>query len=334
AVGVTVSTVGFFRPGDRGDEPLALLARWGGGRFYPVEDPREVPQVFTLEARRVAAAARPNKGAPPEPQAPPPEPEPEPEVEEPPPTSAPTRFKAVPAIPHEALLGVDFATAPPFERYVRARARPRAQVLVRVEPTGDPLLSMRPLDSGWVAAWCGDGGEKDFAPWVGSGHLPRLAASLAEFLRRADGGKVGWRLEAFGEKGILSLSLGGGEAPPELLASARSLDASTRLALLDPPLRGSAGPDLGGRLRSGLRRLEPEPGSRPASTGGGGPDPAAAPAPPRSRGAGLLLAGAALALALGEGARRFPSSPQRRSPRPSLRVGGSGAGGSSRALSR
>ncbi len=332
ALSVTLSTVGFFGPGDRGDEPLALLARWGGGRFYPVTDPREVPQVFTLEARRVAAVARPGKGPPPEPEAAPPEPEPA--AEEPLPSTAPALFTAAPALPHEALLGVDFPTAPPFEKYVRVRPGMRAQVLLRVEPTGDPLLAMRPLDSGWVAAWCGDGGEAAFAPWIGSGHLPRLAASLAEFLRRADGGEVGWRLEAFGEKGILTRSLGGGEAPPELLASSRPLDAATSLVLLDPPLRGSAGPDLGGRLRSGLRRLDPVPQSRPASTGEGNPGSAAAPPPPRARGASLLLAGAALALALGEGARRMPNFPQRRSPRPSLRVGGSGAGGSSRTVSR
>ena len=335
ALGVTVSTVGFFRPGDRGDEPLALLARWGGGRFYPVSDPREVPQVFTLEARRVAAVARAGKSPPPKPEAPPQEPEREPPAETPPPATAPARFTVAAAIPHEALSGVDISTAPPFEDYVRASSRPRSQVLLRVEPTGDPLLSLRPLDSGWVAAWCGDGGEGAFAAWVASGHLPRLAASLAEFLRRAEGGEVGWSLEAFGEKGILTRSLGGGEAPPDLLSTARPIDAATGLVRLDPPLRGMAGPDLGGRLRSSLRRVDPEGASGPAAPEGGaaGP-PALMSAPLRARGSGLLLAGAALALALGEGSRRIPTSPQRRSPRPSLRVGGSGAGGSSRTSSR
>ncbi|HET6203360.1 MAG TPA: VWA domain-containing protein [Planctomycetota bacterium] len=330
ASGVTLSTVGFFRPGERGDEPLALLARWGGGRFYPVEDPREIPQVFTLEARRVAGSVRPGRerspASGPVPSAPRVEPA------EPPSRPAPPLFTARLVERHDSLEGVDLSSAPPFDAYLPARPRPRAAVPLRVEPTGDPLLALRSVGSGWIAAWCGDGGEGAFSPWVRSGDLLRLGLALSEFLRRGDGAEVTWRLEAYGESGLLEGRAGG--APPGLLRSARSLDAWTRRVDLDPPLRGALGPDGAGRLRSSLRRVAPLPEASP-------PGPASAPSsrpldpiPAPARGPGLLFGGAALALAAGEGARRLPSSPQRRPPRPSFRVGESEGGEASRAGSR
>jgi len=330
ARGMTLSTVGIVAPGDRGDEALALLARWGGGRFYPVRDPDEIPQVFTVEARRVRISGEPERRepAPGDPEPSPAEASPEgetpPEVEPTPPPTA-RAFTVEIADRHDALGEFDPEGLPAVEEYVPVRLAPGGVVPLRIRETGDPLLALRSAGRGWVAVWCGDGGEGAFSGWASEERVGRLWTRIADFVRPPDADVPRWSFEGFGAKGLLRS--GGeepGEIPPPFLEKEETIDAWAWTVRLDPPLRGKIGPIASGRLRS---TLSPgEAASRPRSA----PPPDAVPSPtpekPATGSPGLILC--ALALVLGAEAlfrvRRQPSSS---SGFRGLRRAGPGGGG-------
>jgi hypothetical protein len=317
--GVTLSTVGIVAPGDRGDEALAHLARWGGGRFYPVRDPDEIPQVFTVEARRVRVSGEPERRelAPGEPEPPPAErpPTPQEQPETPPPLPPIPAYTVEHAQRHDALGEFDPQGLPAVRDYVKVRLAPGAVVPLRIRETKDPLLVLRSAAKGWVAVWCADGGEDAFAPWTRDERFARLWEGLADFVRPPDAAAPRWSLEAYGEKGLLRT--GGedrGRIPPALLAPVREVDAWTWEVSLLPPRSGSIRPTASGRLRSTLGRGEASGVPHPRIPAPAAPSAAAQTSAILSPAPRLLLS-AILLLVLAEGVLRgaqpAPSSRRR-----------------------
>jgi hypothetical protein len=177
---ITLSTVGI------GDdyEPrlLGSLALWGRGRFYPANDPSELPRVVTLDTQRVIEAERPPDTKPspdvtagtsdPKPTKPD-EPE-QPAVTEPVPVSA--------AAPLPFLEGLAFPTLPEVEP-VEPRF-PAQTALVTAD--GSPALTIWRFGEGRVAHFAGD-----LVAWQNWEDYPRFLAQLCRQLAgTAEDGRV------------------------------------------------------------------------------------------------------------------------------------------------
>ncbi len=189
--GITTSVVSM---GNGADSPaLAALARTGGGRFYVVDDLRELPLVFTEETITASRSAL---------------------VEE---ASAVTL-----GAPSDVTAGIDFASAPPLDGYALVEPRERATVLLGVRrqhpqpgdaPRDDPLLATFQFGVGRSAVFTTDaGGElaRRWLAWPGfSALMGQLARSLARAPERGDaeldvaisGGRGAIRVEAMDDRG-------------------------------------------------------------------------------------------------------------------------------------
>ncbi len=165
---ITLSTVGVGA--DYETRLLGSLALWGKGRFYPADDPRELPRVVTLDTRRVIDTERP----PPPGEASPdvtagssdPEP-PTPEEPEQPPPADPVTVAAASPLPF--LSGLSFPTLPEVEP---VEPRFPAQTAL-VTPDGNPALTFWRFGEGRVAHFAGD-----ILAWEDWEEYPRFLAQL------------------------------------------------------------------------------------------------------------------------------------------------------------
>jgi uncharacterized membrane protein len=126
AEGITISTVGLGA-----DTSEALLrndiAEPGGGRFYKVMDPQQLPRVFTRETEMVSRNSA---------------------VEE--------YFQPRVTAPADFMRGIDFASAPFLHGYVATKMKPApAQELLSSE-VGEPILARWHVGLGWSLAWTSD----------------------------------------------------------------------------------------------------------------------------------------------------------------------------------
>lgn len=126
AEGITISTVGLGS--GSGDTLLRNdIAEPGGGRFYKVMNPQELPRVFTRETEMVSRNAA---------------------VEE--------YFQPRVTAPADFMRGIDFATAPFLHGYVATKMKPPpAQELLSSE-IGEPILARWHVGLGWSLAWTSD----------------------------------------------------------------------------------------------------------------------------------------------------------------------------------
>lgn len=126
AEGITVSTVGL---GSGVDESLLRndISEPGGGRFYRVADPQQLPRVFTRETEMVSRNSA---------------------VEE--------YFQVRVAAPADFMRGIDFASSPFLHGYVATKMKPPpAQELLSSE-VGEPILARWHVGLGWSLAWTSD----------------------------------------------------------------------------------------------------------------------------------------------------------------------------------
>jgi len=171
---ITLSTVGVGN--DYEPRLLGPLARWGRGRFYPANDPRELPQVVTMDTRRVIKTERPVETEPspdvtagssdPEP------PEPD-EAEQPPPTEP---VPVTVAAPLPFLAGLTFPTLPEVEP-VEPRF-PAQTALVTMD--GNSALTFWRFGEGRVAHFAGE-----LTAWADWEDYPRFLAQLCRQLAGA-----------------------------------------------------------------------------------------------------------------------------------------------------
>ena len=125
AEGMTVSSVGLGAGVDEG--LLRMISDLGGGRFYKVLDPQQLPRVFTRETEMVSRSAA---------------------VEE--------YFQPKVVTSADFMRGIDLASAPFLHGYVATKMKPPpAQELLQSE-VGEPILARWHAGLGWALAWTSD----------------------------------------------------------------------------------------------------------------------------------------------------------------------------------
>ncbi len=132
---ITISTVGVGREVNRA--LLENLAREARGKSYFVENPEMIPQIVSGEVRELSAS-----------------------------TIRERPFRPVLARPVEFTDGVDFGRAPRLLGYVKARARPGSETILRTD-SGEPLLVRWQYGLGRVVAFLSDAKNRWAAQWLG-----------------------------------------------------------------------------------------------------------------------------------------------------------------------
>jgi Ca-activated chloride channel homolog len=149
---ITVSAIGVGEGADQAQ--LKLIARRGGGRFYPTNDPASIPRIFSHETSQVSRRSI---------------------VEE------PTPVKVLKHV--DALAGLPLDTAPPLGGYSVTRPRPRAELLLTA-PDGAPLLARWQVGLGQVAAWTSDLEPRWSAAWMRWPPFTKFWAQVTRALMR------------------------------------------------------------------------------------------------------------------------------------------------------
>jgi Ca-activated chloride channel family protein len=145
---MTVSSVAMGAAADR--ELLINIARWGRGRNYASDDPKDVPQIFVKEAKDVMS----------------------PGFDETPLT---------PVVNHVGFLeGIDFSRAPALRGRTATVIKDTALELLRTEED-DPLLAFWPIGAGRAAVFASDVKDRWAADWVRwRGYGPFFSAVVRE----------------------------------------------------------------------------------------------------------------------------------------------------------
>lgn len=132
---ITVTTVGLG--GDVDDSLLKMIADVGGGRYHAVQDPNNLPRIFTKETEMIARAAA---------------------VEE---------WFPVTQVGDAAFLkALDIRTAPNLHGYVSTKMKPPpAQELLQSD-SEEPILARWRVGLGWALAWTSDVKSQWAVEWL------------------------------------------------------------------------------------------------------------------------------------------------------------------------
>jgi uncharacterized membrane protein len=150
AARITVSTVGVGNDADQ--QLLEQIAQIGGGRYYFVEDPYAIPQIFAKETVAASKSA----------------------INEQP-------FQAQTVRPTQALSGLDVEAAPPLLGYVVTRNKPTSEPILATE-SGDPLLTWWRYGLGMSVAFTSDAKSRWAAEWTA---WPNFSKFWAQVVRHA-----------------------------------------------------------------------------------------------------------------------------------------------------
>ena len=145
---MTVSTVAMGAAADR--ELLANIAKWGKGRTYAADNPKDVPQIFVKEAKDVTS----------------------PGFDEEP---------LKPVVKHVGFLdGINFANAPALRGRTATVIKDTALEMLGTEDE-DPLLAYWPIGAGRAAVFASDVKDRWAADWVKwRGYGPFFSAVVRE----------------------------------------------------------------------------------------------------------------------------------------------------------
>jgi len=145
---MTVSSVAMGAAADR--ELLANIAKWGKGRTYAADNPKDVPQIFVKEAKDVTS----------------------PGFDEEP---------LKPVVKHLGFLdGINFATAPALRGRTATVIKDTALEMLGTEDE-DPLLAYWPIGAGRAAVFASDVKDRWAADWVKwRGYGPFFSAVVRE----------------------------------------------------------------------------------------------------------------------------------------------------------
>ncbi len=144
---ITVSTIGLGEDVD--DKKLNNIAKVGGGRYYFVNDPGNLPKIFTKEARLAYRNYI---------------------VEEP--------FVPVINAPSPILRGI--SATPKLLGYVGTKSRPLATTAL-VSERGDPILAHWQNGLGRVVAWTSDAKSRWSSEWLNWNDFPRFWAQTVRW---------------------------------------------------------------------------------------------------------------------------------------------------------
>lgn len=160
--GITISTISL---GTR-NTLMSGVATIGRGRYYAVDDPSQLPQLFVREAQYRQA---------------------------PPHRVVDFRPEVAESMPF--LDGVDFAADEPIGGYVLAEARPEAQTVLR-SPDGDPILAHWAVGAGRVASFATTTAGAWSDRWRPGQSFARLWSQMAwDMLRERVEGELEMRLD-------------------------------------------------------------------------------------------------------------------------------------------
>ena len=154
---ITMSAVAINPHGGAGGAEVATLSdvvKATGGRFYFVEDARQLPQIFMKEAVSVSRSLV---------------------VEEP--------FRAAPGVPSEVLKGLAIGDLPTLRGYVMTTPKDRAQTALYT-PKGDPLLSVWQFGVGKAAAFTSSLSARWGGEWIPFAGYPAFCRQLVRAVAR------------------------------------------------------------------------------------------------------------------------------------------------------
>lgn len=145
---MTVSTVAMGAAADR--ELLANIAKWGKGRTYAADDPKDVPQIFVKEAKDVTSPGFDEK-------------------------------PLKPVVKHVGFLdGINFASAPALRGRTATVIKDTALEMLGTEEE-DPLLAYWPIGAGRAAVFASDVKDRWAADWLKwRGYGPFFSAVVRE----------------------------------------------------------------------------------------------------------------------------------------------------------
>jgi Ca-activated chloride channel family protein len=175
AAKVTLSSVAIGK--DAAVTLMRDIAFEGNGRFYFVEEPTEVPRIFTRETQLATKTAL---------------------IEEP--------FRPVVVNPgHEVTHGIDWSKVPPLGGYVATTAKPTADVPLAT-PHQDPLLAVWRYGLGRAAAFTSDTKAKWGFFWLSWPEFPKVIGQAVRWTLRTQKPKLlSATVEADGARGVLRI---------------------------------------------------------------------------------------------------------------------------------
>ena len=172
---ITVSTVAVGEEADR--DLLAQIAEWGEGRTYYIEDAARVPQIFIEETQIAVQATL---------------------VEEP--------FQPILNRPIEALMGIDFSTAPRLRGYVSTQPKETAEVILESD-SGAPILARWQYGLGKTAAFTSDVKNRWGVEWLNwSGYGKFWSQLVRETLRNPPPPELEFHVRREGEEAFINLT--------------------------------------------------------------------------------------------------------------------------------
>jgi uncharacterized membrane protein len=171
---ITVSAVAVGSDADR--RLLADIARAGNGRFYPVDDPTSVPQVFVKETMAAGKSA----------------------LDE-------TAFTPQLVTPTPVLAGLDWSAAPLLLGHVRTRPKATAEVILATE-RADPLLAWWRYGLGVSVAFTSDAKSRWAAEWLTWPGYPKFWVQVVRHaLRKSDAKGAELKVEQRGGRATVTL---------------------------------------------------------------------------------------------------------------------------------
>jgi Mg-chelatase subunit ChlD len=194
---ISVSTVAVGEDADTA--LLRNIARWGGGRTYATDDPRDVPQIFMTETTLVTRGLLVEKSFFP---------------------------RAVSA--GESIRGISLEGMPSLSGFVLTYMKPGAEMVLSALYDA-PLLAEWRCGLGRTAAFTSDFRGRWSRAWLGWDQFPRFVAQQVRWIERPSGGeflhpridvsrgKASIRVDAYDEVGafVNGLDLGGIVLGPE-----------------------------------------------------------------------------------------------------------------------
>src|SRR6266571_9025456 len=172
---ITVSTVAVGNGADR--ELLANIATWGKGRTYYLEEPTNVPQIFTEETELATGK-----------------------------TLREESFKPVVKKNVEAFKGIDFNAAPPLLGYVATKSKDTSEVLLESKRK-DPILARWQYGLGKTAAFLSDLKDRWAVDWLRWNGYPKFWSQVVrETMRRRDNDEFDFRVVKDGDEAKISIN--------------------------------------------------------------------------------------------------------------------------------
>ncbi len=172
---ITVSSVAVGNGADR--ELLANIAKWGKGRTYYLEEPTNVPQIFTEETELATGK-----------------------------TLREESFKPVVKKNVEAFKGIDFKTAPNLLGYVATKSKDTSEVLLE-SARKDPILARWQYGLGKTVAFTSDLKDRWAVDWLKWKGYPKFWSQLVrETMRRQDDNEFDFRVERSGDEAKMTIN--------------------------------------------------------------------------------------------------------------------------------